>query len=96
MDKLRPGDSFFLLTTHLKGIIDQQMTSFCRIIYDICLEWFSAVTHKKDKTGEKGPNRRQIQNRKLRSEQRMLKHRLTTVQYASSWIWSRAKRLQHE
>ena len=40
----------FLLTTHLKGPIGQQMTSFCRIIYDACLEWFGAVTHKKDKT----------------------------------------------
>ena len=36
-----------LLTTHLKGPIDQQMISFCRVIYDVCLEWFGAVTHKK-------------------------------------------------
>ena len=42
--------------------------------------------HKKDKTEEKRPNKRQMQKGKLKSEQRMLKHRLTTVQYASSWI----------
>ena len=46
LDKLRPG-AFFLLTTHLKGPIDQQITSFSRIIYDVCLECFDAVTHKK-------------------------------------------------
>ena len=28
----------FLLTTHLKGPIDQQISSFCRVIHDICLE----------------------------------------------------------
>ena len=66
----------FLLTTHLKGPIDQQMTSFCRVIYDVCLERFGAVTHKKDKTEGKRPNGRQIQKGKLRSEQRMLKRRL--------------------
>ena len=49
------------------------MTSFCRIIYDICLKWFGTVMHQKDKTKEKWPNRRQIQKGKLRSEQRMLK-----------------------
>ena len=32
------------------------------------LEWFGAVTYKKDKTKEKRPNRRQIQKGKLRSE----------------------------
>ena len=31
--------------------------------------------------------------RKLKSEQRMLKRRLTTVQYASSLIWSRANEM---
>ena len=72
----------FLLTTHFKGPIDQQMTSFCRILYDVCPEWFGAVTHKKDKTEEKRPKRRQIQKGKLRSEQRMLVHRLSTMQYA--------------
>ena len=72
----------FLLTTHLKGLIDKQMTSFYRIIYDVCLEWFRALMNKKDKTEEKRPNRWQIQKGKLRSEQRMLKRRLTTVQYA--------------
>ena len=51
----------FLLTTHIKGPIDKQMTSSCRIIYDVLLEWFGAVKHKKDKTEEKRPNRRQIQ-----------------------------------
>ena len=72
----------FLLTTHLKSPIDQQMISFCSIIYDVCLEWFGGVTHKKDKTEGKRPKRRQIQKGKLRSEQRMLNRRLTTVQYA--------------
>ena len=43
----------FFLTTHLKGPIDQQIASYCRIIYDICLEWFGVVMHKKDKTEEK-------------------------------------------
>ena len=95
MDKLRPR-ALFLLTAHLKGPIDQQMTSFCRIIYDVCLEWFGAVTHKKDKTKKKQSNRWQIQKGKLRSEQRMLKLCLATVQYASRWIWSRPKSLQHE
>ena len=52
------------------------MSSFCRVIYDVCLEWFGAVTDKKDKTEGKRPNRRQIQKGKLRSEQRMLKRRL--------------------
>ena len=61
----------FLFTTHLKGPIDHQLSSFCRVIYDVCLEWF-----KKDKTEEKRPNRRKIQKGKLRSEQRMLKRRL--------------------
>ena len=65
-----------LLTIHLKDPIDQQITFFCRIIYDVCLEWFGAVMHKKDKTKGKRPNRPQIQKEKLRSEQRMLKHRL--------------------
>ena len=49
MDKLRPG-AFFLITTHLEGPIDEQITSFSRIIYDVYLECFCAVTHKKDKT----------------------------------------------
>ena len=49
LDKLRPG-AFFLLTTHLEGPIDQQITSFSRIIYDVCLECFCTVTHKKNKT----------------------------------------------
>ena len=31
---------------------------FCRVIYDACLEWFDAVTDKKDKTEGKRPNRR--------------------------------------
>ena len=66
----------FLLTTHLKSPIDHQLSSFCRVIYDVCLEWFGAVTDKKDKTEGKRPNRRQIQKGKLRSEQRMLKRRL--------------------
>ena len=66
----------FLLTTHLEGPIYLQMSSFCRVIYDVCLEWFGAVTHKKDKTEGKRPNRRQIQKGKLRSEQRMLKRQL--------------------
>ena len=66
----------FLLTTHLKGPIDQQVTSFCRVIYDVCLEWFGEVTHKKEKNEGKRPNRQQIQKGKLRSEQRMLKCRL--------------------
>ena len=70
----------FLLTTNLKGPIDQQMTSFCRIIYDVCLDCFGAVTLKKDKTEEKQPNRGQIQKGKLRSEQRMLKRRLKEAQ----------------
>ena len=39
-----------LLITHLKGPFDQQMKSFCRVIYDVCLEWFGTVMHKKDKT----------------------------------------------
>ena len=69
-----------MLTAHLKGPIEQQMTSFFRIIYDVCLEWFGAVTHKKDKTEEKRSNRRQIQKGKLRSEQRMLKRRLKEAQ----------------
>ena len=69
----------FLLTTHLKGPIDQQITSFCRVIYDVCLQWFGAVLHKKDKTEGKRPNRRQIQKEKLRSAQRMLKRRLKEV-----------------
>ena len=47
----------FLLTTHLKGPIDHQLSSFCRVIYDVCLEWFGAVTDKKDKTKRKRPNR---------------------------------------
>ena len=78
MDKLRPG-AFFLLTIHLKGPIDHQLSSFCRVIYDVCLEWFGAATDKKDKkdkTDGNRPNRRQIQKGKLRSEQRMLKRRL--------------------
>ena len=58
---------------HLKGPIDQQITSFCRVIYDVCLERFGAVMHKKDKTEGKRPNRPQILKGKLRSEQRMLK-----------------------
>ena len=66
----------FLLNTHLKGPIDHQLSSFCRVIYDVCLEWFGAVTNKKDKTEGKRPNRRQIQKGKLRSEQRILKRRL--------------------
>ena len=37
-----------------------------------CLECSGVVTHKKDKTEEKRSNRRQIQEGKLRSEQRML------------------------
>ena len=65
----------FWLTTHLKGPIDHQLSSFCRIIYDVCLELSGAVTDKKDKTEGKRPNRRQIQEGKLRSEQRMLKRR---------------------
>ena len=72
----------FLLTTYLEVPIDQQMRSFCRIIYDVYLEWFGAVTHKKDKTEERRPNRRQIQKKKLRSELRNLKRSWTTVQYA--------------
>ena len=44
--KLRPG-AFFLLTTHLEGPIDQQITSFSRIIYDVCLKCFCEVTQKK-------------------------------------------------
>ena len=63
----------FLLTTHLEGPIDHQLSSFCRVIYDVCLEWFDAVMDKKDKTKRKWPNRQQIQKGKLRSEQRMLK-----------------------
>ena len=43
----------FLLNTHLKGPIDHQLSSFCRVIYDVCLEWFGAVTNKKDKTKRK-------------------------------------------
>ena len=42
----------FLLTTHLKGPIDHQLSSFCRVIYDVCLEWFGAVTDKKIKLKE--------------------------------------------
>ena len=75
MDKIRPG-AFFLLTTHFRDPIDQRITSFCRFTYDICLEWFRAVTHKKDKTEEIRPNRRQIPTGKLRSKQKMLRHRL--------------------
>ena len=75
MDKIRP-EAFFLLTTHFRGPIDQRITSFCRITYDICLEWFRAVTNKKDKTEEIRPNRRKIQKGNLRSEQKMLRHRL--------------------
>ena len=41
--------------------------------------WFGAVTDKKDKTEAKRPNRQQIQKRKLRSEQRILKRRLKEV-----------------
>ena len=66
----------FLLTIHLKGPINHQLSSFCRVVYDVCLEWLGAVMDKKDKTEEKWPNRRQIQKGKLRSEQRMLKRRL--------------------
>ena len=33
--------------------IDQPMTSFSRIIYDVCLKCFWIVTHKKDKTEKK-------------------------------------------
>ena len=54
------GQTFFLLTTHLKGPIDQQITSFGRVIYDVCLEYFGAVTHKKNKTEGKQPNRQWI------------------------------------
>ena len=55
----------FLLTTHLKGPIDHQLSSFCRVIHDVFLEWFGAVTNKKDKTERKRPNSRQIQKSKL-------------------------------
>ncbi len=48
----------FLLNTHLKGPIDHQLSSFCRVIYDVCLEWFGAVTNKKDITEGKGLSRR--------------------------------------
>ena len=51
----------FLITTHLKGPIDKQMTYFCRIRYDVCLEQFGIETHKKDKIEEKRPNRREIE-----------------------------------
>ena len=71
------------------------MTFLYRIIYDVCLEWFGAMAHKEDETEEERPSERQIQKRRLRLEQRMLKHRLTTMQYAKSWILSRAKSLQH-
>ena len=47
----------FLLTTHLKGPIDHQLSSFCRVIYGVCLEWFGALTDKKDKTEGKRQNR---------------------------------------
>ena len=59
LDKLRPG-AFFLHTIYLKGSIDQYLTSFCRIIYDVCLECFGSVMHKKIKLKENKPNRRQI------------------------------------
>ena len=75
MDKLRHG-VLFLITTQLIYPIDQQMTSFCRITYGVCLEWFRAVTHKKDITEEIRPNRREIQKGKLRSEQRRLRRRV--------------------
>ena len=66
----------FLLTIHLKCPIDHQLSTSCRVIYDICLEWFGAVTDKKDKTKGKRPKRQELQKRKLRSEQTMLKCQL--------------------
>ena len=60
----------------LMGPIDQQITSFGRVAYDVCLKWFGALMYKKYKTEGKRPNRRQIQKGKLISEQRMLKRRL--------------------
>ena len=59
MDQLRPG-AFFLFTTHHVGPIDQQITSFCRIVNGVCLEWFGAVAHKRGKAEEEWPNRRQM------------------------------------
>ena len=38
------------------------------MIYNVCLELFGVVTHKKDKIEEKRPSSRQLQNGKLRSE----------------------------
>ena len=49
---------FFLLTSHLKGPTDQQITFFSRIIYGVCFECFCAVTHKTPiKLKENEPNR---------------------------------------
>ena len=64
----------FLLTTHLKGPIDHHLSSICRVMYDVCLEWFDAVTDKKIKPKENDRIDDRYRKGKLRSEQRMLKY----------------------
>ena len=43
----------FLLKTRLRGPISQQTSLFCRIVHELCLDWFGAVAERGDREEEK-------------------------------------------
>ena len=64
------------LTKRLKGSTAEQLSSFCDLIHNTCLEKFGEDERKKSENIIQQPNQRQLKKGQLRARQRQLKRQL--------------------
>lgn len=64
------------LTVRLKGYTVKQLSLFCEIAYDMCLERFGEEEGRTKSEFIQQPNRRQVMKGQLRTRQRQLKRQL--------------------
>ena len=65
-----------VLTSRLKGSTAKQLSSFCEVAYEVCLEKFGEEVKRKQGEQIQQPNRRQVKKGQLRASQRQLKRQL--------------------